>query len=403
MAWTIPYDKLLKHLKTIDDHTDVQIIDPLQNQVLGYDAALAKWVNMTVPPAPYTRAATRVVASSEALDTVNADYICDGTNDQIEINKAIEDLPPAGGRVLLTDGTFYLSDSVGAILKNNVTLQGQGLSTRLFLTAGVNKSCIVVGDEATALSGIVIRDMVVDGNRAAQTATCHCIDFKGASGYEIRESALLNVFVINGYTMGLRAYYVPRMMVSGCFADNAGTCGFDVWYTENPILFLLISKDAGAYGYRMAHVKYAVLSTAIAINAGVYGLMLSASHNISVGGCVFKGGGYGMIASGTGITISNCAFTTGTQMGAYLYAFDKGSFVGNTIIGYGGHGIYIYSSLYSTFTGNNVQDCGGVGVYIYDAASTRNLIDSNTSLGNAGGNFIDNGTATLVGDNVFVL
>lgn len=53
---------------------------------------------------------TFVVAAYNASDASKgrADYVCDGTNDEVQINAAINALPSGGGRVFLTEGDFNL-------------------------------------------------------------------------------------------------------------------------------------------------------------------------------------------------------------------------------------------------------------------------------------------------------
>ena len=77
--------------------------------------------------------ATRIVAASNSLDKTRADYVCDGVNDQEEIQKAINDLPTYGGSVYLLEGTYNISSSIN-INKSNVTLMGAGAATVLNLT-----------------------------------------------------------------------------------------------------------------------------------------------------------------------------------------------------------------------------------------------------------------------------
>lgn len=57
---------------------------------------------------------TVLVAASNARAEVRemADLVCDGTADQEEIDAAFALLPSTGGRVLLSEGTFILSDSI---------------------------------------------------------------------------------------------------------------------------------------------------------------------------------------------------------------------------------------------------------------------------------------------------
>lgn len=85
-----------------------------------------------------TRSATKIVAANDSLDKLRADYVCDGTADNVQIQDAINALPATGGRVLLLDGTYNiaLADFTSSITINKpgVTLQGQGRNTKLAWT-----------------------------------------------------------------------------------------------------------------------------------------------------------------------------------------------------------------------------------------------------------------------------
>jgi hypothetical protein len=64
----------------------------------------------TQPEVRVARTATYVVAASDAPAHVKkqADYVCDGTDDQVEIQAAIDALPTGGGIVHLTTGNYTL-------------------------------------------------------------------------------------------------------------------------------------------------------------------------------------------------------------------------------------------------------------------------------------------------------
>lgn len=68
------------------------------------------------------------VASSEAPTTIKSvcQYVCDGTNDEIEIQNAINSLASTGGKVFLTKGKFFISKPIetGNIL---IELCGEGV------------------------------------------------------------------------------------------------------------------------------------------------------------------------------------------------------------------------------------------------------------------------------------
>ena len=70
---------------------------------------------------------TIVAASdSSAADKASADYVCDGVNDHVEIQAALNALPSSGGVVLLTSGTYNCAGIIAP--KAGSTLMGEGES-----------------------------------------------------------------------------------------------------------------------------------------------------------------------------------------------------------------------------------------------------------------------------------
>ncbi len=69
-----------------------------------------------------------VVAASDssAADKAAADYVCDGVNDHVEIQAALNALPSSGGVVLLTSGTYNCAGIIAP--KAGSTLKGEGES-----------------------------------------------------------------------------------------------------------------------------------------------------------------------------------------------------------------------------------------------------------------------------------
>jgi len=73
------------------------------------------------------RFATLVVGTSESgHSAADVDYLCDGTDDQEQINAAIAALPSDGGKIILREGTYNISDRI-VINKPNVTIEGMGI------------------------------------------------------------------------------------------------------------------------------------------------------------------------------------------------------------------------------------------------------------------------------------
>jgi parallel beta-helix repeat protein len=116
-------------------------------------------------------AATFVVAASNASDRVKnqADYVADGTADNVEIQAAIDALPAGGGKVVLSEGTFNTNATV-TIDGKPVSIVGQGMyATIVKLSNSSNVNIISVG-LTTSVNGFYLGYLTLDGNKANQTS-----------------------------------------------------------------------------------------------------------------------------------------------------------------------------------------------------------------------------------------
>lgn len=93
-----------------------------------------------------------------------------------DIQQALKALPPQGGRVMLGAGTFMISEPL-VMDRNNVELAGDQELTILKLSDRVDIPLLVIGDlqtpPARRTSGVVVRKLVLDGNRKAQDHECN--------------------------------------------------------------------------------------------------------------------------------------------------------------------------------------------------------------------------------------
>lgn len=130
----------------------------------------AGWVAATTP-----RPANFVIASSTASTNWSADYLCDGTDDQVQIQAAHDALPSAGGKILLTEGVFSINAPV-LITKDNVTIEGMGTggkqgdgtsstATRLELTVNVTGQGILAQNAGNTrpVYALHMRNFTLDG------------------------------------------------------------------------------------------------------------------------------------------------------------------------------------------------------------------------------------------------
>lgn len=105
-----------------------------------------------------------VGTSTNGWTAADCDYLCDGVDDQVEINQAIDSLPDTGGEVLLLDGTYNVNGYVG--LLSGSTLRGTNRESTVLKRASTVGYAHGEADSILVASrSAVLSDMTVDGNR----------------------------------------------------------------------------------------------------------------------------------------------------------------------------------------------------------------------------------------------
>lgn len=101
------------------------------------------------------------------VGATKADYITDGTADDVEINQAVQAaIAAGGGTVLIKAGTYNLAATI-ALNGNNITLLGTGEGTLLKTANASNVNPITVS--GTGRINVKIKMMKIDCNRANNT------------------------------------------------------------------------------------------------------------------------------------------------------------------------------------------------------------------------------------------
>lgn len=100
-------------------------------------------------------------------------------DDQL-ISAAIDSLAASGGIVELEEGIYTIRNPI-IIEHDGIELRGQGIKTELNLAPKANCPVLVIGSRQTPthriVRGIVVKDLLIDGNRAEQDFECwggHC-------------------------------------------------------------------------------------------------------------------------------------------------------------------------------------------------------------------------------------
>ena len=84
---------------------------------------------------------TKDLANSLKVTYGNLIQICDGTNDEVQLQTALDALPPAGGTVYLTSGTFHMTNTVK--IRSNISLTG---SEGTVIRSALPESCLFEND-----------------------------------------------------------------------------------------------------------------------------------------------------------------------------------------------------------------------------------------------------------------
>jgi len=190
----------------------------------------------------FSRAATVVVAASDANAQwkANADYICDGTADEVQINAAVA----ANTTILLSEGTFNTSAYI--LINSGAELRGMGIGKTTIKRTGDPVTDDTPGDERglilTQNSNPCVRDMTLDCNALCESALAS----QGAYGiYENIETKNHNNLTSDGATFGIgnwtnhcifRNIYIQPPLRSGNTVDagnQAVNCGFFISDGDN--------------------------------------------------------------------------------------------------------------------------------------------------------------------------
>lgn len=192
------------------------------------------------------RPATIVIAASNSstASKVAADYVCDGINDSIIINQAINSLSSVGGTVLLLEGEYNLTTAIG--LNSNVTLKGVGNATVLKVASSfVDGDIIVNSDWSEGNSNIEVRDLVINGVNYTGTYALNGIHFEIGENYVIEN---VDLFGLKGD--GIFLYGIWNSSVANCRIKTCVGSGLNLNYCDTCVFEgnIITGCDGGIYG-----------------------------------------------------------------------------------------------------------------------------------------------------------
>ncbi|MNW34043.1 Pectate lyase superfamily protein [compost metagenome] len=320
-------------------------VNPILKQLLDNGVTLASVLDESLG-----RAATVVVAASNSSDKTksSADYVCTGTDDQITINNAISELPVEGGKVLLMEGAYTVSN--GIMQPNGVTLEGMGMSTiiRLRDLQSTNVSIIQNADTLNGNINIEVRNLLIDGNKAnAISGVMYGVYYAFVSFGKIE-----NVRVLNMRSSGIH--------ITNNSSDNIVIGNY---CKANKDSGILISSNSGNNTFMSNNCR----------DNSSNGIFNNSSDNTIIGNTC-SGNSTGISNSGSNNTI-----------------------IGNNCSNNFGAGISISNGSYNNVQNNTVRkgsESPTYGIRV-NAGSTKNLVTNNDLYESGATAFSDAGTGTI--------
>jgi len=341
--------------------------------------------------------ATFLVAASDAPAEVKAraDYVCDGTADDVQIQSAIDALGTVGGTVYLTEGAFDISAKVN--LDSKITFKGSGHATILNASDSLDETML----EADTKTDVIVCGLAIDGT--GQTGTSYGLSFKASSQF-----AAKNLYVHNTAKDGVRVessnhgivenlilvdignhavfagYASHDVVINNVVSTNPGTEHVCIEWRKDSVdnyninVSNVTGYDAHNTGIYVQHAHNIVVSNCTIQNTANYGIYIDDSYRISFNNVVvdtITGADrscYFDTSAAHHITVSNCQFYNSDAGNGMQISSDNTSITNSMIIDSYKTGINISGA--TNLSLNNVivdtsEDVGRFNVSISNAAS----------------------------------
>lgn len=304
------------------------------------DSGLKLWGIMTATAIVLPNESPTLVKVAARLAKVvfgNRIQICNGANDEVEIQAAIDALSARGGKVILLEGIFYIYSSIE--LRGDLVIAGQGVKATT-LTLMANADCdIFAYTSGTATNFLVIEDMYLYGNGDNNAA--------GRGIYlnpNIVDVWISRIFVNKTAGHGIEIDNAWFAVITGVIVEYCLGDGLKLGGSSAKIVATKIGENVG-YGI-WGYLSYTLITGTEIFGNGKHGLYLlggvTKGWNV-VTCCNFRGNG-AVTATQTEIWIdsSNDIISSNTinclsvsSWGVYVTAAQTGTYIfGNIIMDY---------------------------------------------------------------------
>lgn len=291
-----------------------------------------------------------VGTSTSGWTKTDCDYLCDGVEDDDELNKAIQALPNNGGEIVILDGTYNITAPI-LMNKVNIKLSGNGNSTIL---KRMWNSLVAEGVITIIHGGCFVENICINGNRTNYA---------------------------NVYNYGIYVLSNSNCTITG------NTCNYNIYgiYLNNSSNSIIISNtfNNNTNGIYIAGGGNNVIASNICKNNNSYGIYLDASANSVVNGNVCNDNSYGINLKNFNYTVTGNICNNNRTDGIYLVSASNSTITGNTCDGNNTYGIYLNTSNNNTITGNTCNNNAyGINSYLSkNSTITGNIFNNNDIYG----------------------
>lgn len=354
------------------------------------------------------RSRTLVVAASDSEDDTGADYTCDGTDDEVQINAAITALSGHGGTVMLLDGTYTLGASI-TMNQTDVMLKGQGSGTIITTASSMNMIavsstfCEVCDLRVTGTNTPTYRGIYITGNDNKVTNCKLDTLYYGVQISNDDRCIISNCF-FRSCTYGF-ATNGDGNIVDGCTID---TCQVNQVHgaTATAInnTFDSSTLSAGQYSIVIGNTFYLSNNACLMSNyssvigntfdsCGSYAVRVNGTHCSVVGNC-FEGCGGAWasiyVAQDHANITGNSIYDDRSDNGAIMLLSKDYCVVSNNLIDKcDRYAILLSGTVHSSVTGNVIRDCSEdaddtySGIRLQSTSTYNNVSNNNISAGAA--------------------
>jgi len=374
------------------------------------------WSTATATPYWYTGSqwkgdvsgATFVVATSDSKNKWKADYVADGTADEVEIQAAIDALPSGGGKVTLLEGTYTTTNRI--ILDSNQTLEGMGYATHIYNTGTTYSAVRVIGVAATHKEKVVVSNLRITGVAGSSNGIyfyycdyCRAVDNWiediGNEGILFSSSthSIARGNKISGGdkdTDGVKLVNTKYSIISGNNIKDmgsGGTCpctsdGIELEHSAYNTITSNVIEGGNEYGISLESASiYNSITSNIIRNTASTGILITGGiDNLVSGNMVFDSSSNGIVnyTNCHGTVISGNLIENSDGYGIWVTGANYTAVTGNIVKGDSdsGHGIVLASGAsYGVVSGNVVEGMAGAGsncIYLA-GGSSENVVTGN--------------------------